>query len=171
MLVVKLRTGSPQGKGLKGPASHTGDGAPERLVIPAIGVDSGFMPLGLNPDGTMQVPSDFGEAGWFTGAPQPGDPGPAVVVGHVSSRSGAAVFYRLAALTRGDVVEVLRHKGTVAKFAVDSVLEYPKDAFPTDRVYGNVSGSALRLITCGGTFNSSTGHYDDNIVVFAHLVN
>ncbi len=139
MLVVKLRTGSPQGKGLKGPASHTGDGAPERLVIPAIGVDSGFMPLGL--------------------------------VGHVSSRSGAAVFYRLAALTRGDVVEVLRHKGTVAKFAVDSVLEYPKDAFPTDRVYGNVSGSALRLITCGGTFNSSTGHYDDNIVVFAHLVN
>jgi len=171
VLVASLRSGSPHTKGLKGRASRPGDGAPERLVIPVIGVDSGLEPLGLNADGTMEVPSDFAEAGWFTGAPKPGDPGPSVIVGHVSSKSGPAVFYRLAGLRPGDVVEVLRRKGSVAKFVVDSVSQFPKDAFPSKRVYGNVVGSALRLITCGGSFNSATGHFDDNIIVFTHLVN
>jgi hypothetical protein len=170
VVASQLRTSAPQARPLSGRASTTGDGAPERLVIPVIGVDTTLVPLGLNPDGTMEVPTVFSEAGWFTGAPEPGDPGPAVIVGHVSSKEGPAVFYRLSALQPGDVVQVLRHQGTVAKFVVDRVREYPKDAFPTDAVYGNVTGSALRLITCGGSFNSSTGHFNDNIVVYAHLV-
>src|SRR5438105_7503549 len=103
-----LRSEARPVSALTGTRSHWGDGAPRRVVIPAIGVNSSLVPLGLNPDGTMEVPAVFNEAGWFTGGPKPGDPGPAVIAGHVSSRAGPAVFYRLAGLRPGDVIQVLR---------------------------------------------------------------
>ena len=102
----QLRANSPKVSKLKGPASKRGDGIPERLVIPVIGVDTELVSLGLNSDGTMEVPSSYNEAGWFTGAPKPGDPGPAIIAGHVSSKAGPGVFYRLSALKRGDLVQV-----------------------------------------------------------------
>jgi sortase (surface protein transpeptidase) len=96
-----------------------------RIEIPSIGVSSALVRLGLNPDGTMQVPGDYGVAGWFTGGPAPGETGPAVIAGHVDSRSGPAVVYRLGALRTGDAIRILRADGTTARFAADDVVRYP----------------------------------------------
>jgi hypothetical protein len=137
------------------------------IRIPAIGVDSSLIPRGLNPDSSLDVPKDWGVAGWFEGGPFPGDPGPAVVVGHVDSTSGPAVFYRLRELRRGDVIVVWRKGGLRSRFRVESLRWFPKSSFPTKLVYGAIATPALRLITCGGAFDQSTGHYEDNLVVFA----
>ncbi|MGQ0480127.1 MAG: class F sortase [Pseudonocardia sp.] len=141
---------------------------PVGLSIPTIGVDEpALIRLGRAGDGTMQVPVDYGEAGWFTGGPPPGAPGPAVIAGHVDSKAGPAVFFRLRELRPGDPVDVRLDDGTTARFAVDGVQQYPKNEFPTDTVFGPVPGSALRLITCGGSFDPVAGSYRDNIVVYA----
>jgi len=144
--------------------------APVSLQIPKIGVASDLVPLGLNPDDTIQVPTDFATAGWYTQAPTPGQTGPAVILGHIDSYRGPAVFYRLGQLRPGDTTDVARADGTVARFAVDAVRDYPKDHFPTPLVYGPVDYPGLRLITCGGAFDHHTRQYLDNIVVYAHLV-
>jgi sortase (surface protein transpeptidase) len=143
--------------------------APVRVVIPSIGVDTALMDLGLMPDGTLEVPPDGTLAGWYTGAPTPGERGPAIIAGHVDWH-GPAVFHHLALMVPGDTIDVTRADGTIAVFAVSEVAQYPKAAFPTEAVYGDVDVAAIRLITCGGVFNRSTGHYDDNIVVYAELV-
>jgi Sortase domain len=143
---------------------------PVAVSIPAIGVHAGLVHLGLNADGTLEVPEDFSIAGWYDVGPRPGAPGPAVIAGHVDSTAGPAVFYRVRELRPGDVVEVHRRDGSVVVFRVYAVREYPKTAFPTATVYGATSRPELRLITCGGAFDSSTGHYVDNVVVFARAV-
>lgn len=146
---------------------------PVRLDIPAIGVHSTLLRLGLNPDHTVQVPplARDSRAGWYRYSPTPGQLGPAVILGHVdSARYGPGVFYRLGTLRRGEVVDVTRADGRVARFRVDRVAQFPKAQFPTAQVYGNVDHAALRLVTCGGTFDRSSGSYEDNIVVFAELI-
>jgi len=142
---------------------------PVRLLIPAIGVDSELMELGLHDDGTMEVPPAGFPAGWYTGAPTPGELGPAVIAGHVDW-TGPGVFYDLHTLVAGNEVRVERADGSTAVFRVTRVQEYRKSAFPTDEVYGDIAFAGLRLITCGGSFNKRTGHYEDNIVAFAELV-
>jgi sortase (surface protein transpeptidase) len=138
--------------------------------IPVIGVDAPVIRLGLNPDGTLEVPGSFDEAGWWTGGARPGADGPAVVVGHVDSRTGPGVFLRLPELRRGDVIEMRGTGGRVVRFAVDRVERHPKNDFPTDAVYGDTAGPTLRLITCGGAFDRSARSYVDNVIVFASLV-
>jgi hypothetical protein len=130
-------------------------------------VDAELIPLGVTRLGALEVPQDWGVAGWFTGGPFPGGPGPAVVVGHVDSTVGPAVFYRLRELQQGDVIEVWRKGGIRSRLQVVSLRWFSKSAFPTQLVYGSVATPALRLITCGGAFDDSTGHYVDNLVVFA----
>jgi sortase (surface protein transpeptidase) len=142
---------------------------PVRIRIPAIGVSAAVVRLGLNRDGTLQVPADFGVTGWFTGGPAPGETGPAVIAGHIDSRRGPAVFYRLHALRRGDEVAVERADGTTVQFAVEGSAQYPKRAFPTEAVFGPSPDPLLRLITCGGSFDRSRRSYRDNVVVTAHL--
>jgi hypothetical protein len=141
---------------------------PVGLAIPAIGVDERtLVTLGRNPDGSLQVPSDYARAGWFTGGPVPGRPGPSVIAGHVDSRAGPAVFFRLRELRAGDVVTVRMSDGGQLPFRVDGVRQYPKANFPTAAVYGPVPGAALRLITCGGSFDRTVRSYRDNVVVYA----
>ena len=142
---------------------------PVRIEIPSIGVSSALVRLGLNPDGTMQVPGDYGVAGWFTGGPAPGETGPAVIAGHVDSRSGPAVFYRLGALRNGDAINILRADGTTTRFVADNVVRYPKQAFPTQAVFGPTPDPVLRLITCGGRFDRARRSYVDNVIVTAQL--
>ncbi|WP_205687450.1 class F sortase [Cellulomonas endophytica] len=146
--------------------------APVALRIPSIGVDAGeLVPLALDAQGVLPAPERYDLPGWYTGGPHPGGLGPSVIAGHVDGPDGPAVFYRLGELEPGAVVEVPRDDGTVATFVVDAVERYAKADFPTSRVYGNTTDRAeLRLITCGGAFDRTTGHYVDNIVVFAHLV-
>ena len=140
---------------------------PVRVEIPSIGVRAPIIRLGLNPDRTLEVPTDFGDAGWWSGGPRPGEPGPAVIVGHVDSYTGPAIFFRLRELRPHDTIVVVRRDGTRARFSVIGSEQYPKDHFPTARVYGATSGPTLRLITCGGEFDRSSGHYLDNTVVYA----
>jgi hypothetical protein len=137
------------------------------ILIPAAGVDAPLVPLGLRPDGSLDVPDDARVVGWFAGGPFPGQPGPAVVVGHVDSTRVAAVFYHLGELRPGDLIVVWRLGGARSRFVVTSVERLPKSSFPTDRVYRSVRRPALRLITCGGAFDEATGHYVDNVIVFA----
>jgi LPXTG-site transpeptidase (sortase) family protein len=141
---------------------------PVRLQIAAIGVDTTLLDLGLRSDGTMEVPLGGFPAGWYTGGPTPGELGPAVIAGHVDM-SGPGVFYRLHQMKPGDTIIVTRKDGTKPVFRVTRISLFPKDEFPTKLVYGNINKSVLRLITCGGTFNSRSGHYEDNIVAFADL--
>jgi sortase (surface protein transpeptidase) len=143
---------------------------PVRIRIPAIGVDSTLIALGLAASGTLQVPDDGSVAGWFTGAPTPGERGPAVIAAHVDWNHAPGVFFHLRDLEPGDEVTVDRADGTAARFEVLEVEQYPKDAFPTERVYGDVDHAGLRLITCGGSFDRRARSYRDNVVVYAGLV-
>ena len=142
---------------------------PVRLEIPAIGVATRLVRLGLDPDGAMEVPEDFASAGWFAGGPVPGQVGPAVIAGHVDSRTGPAVFYRLRALRPGQAILVQRADGVRLRFVVEQARSYPKAGFPTAAVFGPVPSAALRLITCTGAFDRARGSYRDNLVVFARL--
>ena len=144
--------------------------APVRVQVPSIGVDSTLMDLGLLADGSLQVPPAAFPAGWYTGAPTPGELGPAIIVGHIDWAGVDGVFYRLHSLLPGAEIDVTRADGSTAVFRVLSVHEYAKDAFPTKLVYGNTAYSALRLITCGGAFNAKAHSYDDDIVASAELV-
>jgi sortase (surface protein transpeptidase) len=130
-------------------------------------VSSRLVRLGLAADGTMEVPGDYGLAGWFTGGSMPGQDGPAVIAGHVDSKTGPAVFYRLGDLRPGDSVRVRRADGAWLAFEVTATAHYPKDEFPTEAVFGPVPGPVLRLITCTGAFDRASGHYLDNLVVTA----
>jgi len=144
---------------------------PLRLEIPKIRVTTALMPLGLNPDHSLEVPplARAQEAGWYRFGPTPGAKGAAVIAGHVDTTRGPAVFFRLGRLRPGDVVRVEREDGRTATFRVDSVEAVPKSAFPTRKVYGRVGYPALRLITCGGSFDRASGHYTNNIIVYGHL--
>lgn len=143
---------------------------PVSLSVPSLDLGVPLMQLGLQDDGTVEVPVSADDAGWFRLGPPPGDPGSAVVLGHVDSRRGPGVFFRLHALQVGDVVEVGRADGSVARFAVTSVDTYRKDAFPAELVYGGQGDSTLKLVTCGGDFDRAARSYLSNVVVSTSLV-
>jgi sortase (surface protein transpeptidase) len=142
---------------------------PVRVRIPALGISSPVVHLGLDGDGAMEVPPAADPVGWYTGSPTPGELGPAVLAGHVDWGGEPGAFDGLADLLPGERVVVQRADGSVATFTVDRVEEHAKDDFPTDRVYGDLDHAGLRLITCGGDFDRDTGDYPDNVIVFAHL--
>lgn len=147
-----------------------GDVVPVRLAAPAIDLRlDGLDLLGVEDDGTIEVPAAPDDAGWLTASAVPGRTGPAVIAGHVDSVDGPAVFARLAELAPGDEITVGLADGTDVVYRVTATETSPKDAFPTDAVYGPVPAPALRLITCGGRFDTTAGSYDDNVVVYAVL--
>ena len=142
---------------------------PVRVEIPSIGVASSLDRLGRAPDGTVEVPREWEVAGWYAPGPRPGDPGSAVILGHVDSKGGPAVFYRLHQLRRGDQIKIARSDGSAVGFVVQRTEQYPKDRFPTDEVYYPTLTPTLRLVTCGGDFDATAGHYRSNVIVFATM--
>jgi len=142
---------------------------PVRVEIPRIGVASSLDRLGRVPDGTVQEPNRWQVAGWYTPGTRPGDPGSAVILGHVDSKRGPAVFFRLRDLRRGDMVTIRRADGSSVRFVVERIEQYLKDRFPTDEVYYPTLTPALRLVTCGGQFDATVGRYRSNVIVFATL--
>ena len=151
-------------------ALATDRSVPVMLRIPAIGMNV-FLgsSLGLNEDGTVEVPTGTAQPGWFRLGPTPGQIGSAVILGHVDSYLGEGVFFQLRTLAPGDQVDVGLTDGVVARFTVDSVAMYSKLDFPAQRVYGSHGSSALQLVTCGGVFDHQTGSYLSNIVVYTSL--
>ncbi|MDQ2883286.1 MAG: class F sortase [Actinomycetota bacterium] len=147
---------------------------PTSIRIPAINVSSPVNVVGLKPDKTMAVPQPgplYDQAAWYRYSPTPGEIGPSVIIGHIdSAKNGPSVFFNLGELKPGQRIRVTRSDGTTPTFEVDSVHSYPKDAFPQQAVYGDTDYPALRLITCGGSFDRQTRQYLNNTVVFAHLV-
>lgn len=145
---------------------------PVRLRIPAIGVNAPVSEIGLNPDGSVQVPplADHNLTGWYKYGPTPGQRGASVILGHVDSVAGRSVFFKLKNLRKGDRIYVRLTGGKTAVFVVDGLQRTLKTTFPTDAVYGRLRYPGLRLVTCGGPFDAATGHYEDNIIVYAHLV-
>jgi hypothetical protein len=146
---------------------------PVAVSIPAIGVKSKLLHLGLNKDGTIQVPdlnTSANEAAWYKYSATPGQIGTSVIEGHVDSYGGPAVFYRLGALRPGNRVSVALADGITAVFRVTGVREYAKDKYPANTIYAPANFAALRLITCGGGFDAATGHYLSSVVVYASLV-
>jgi len=170
---TRAQSGLDAVRGFHSPRGFRPTPVPVRLEIPSIGVDTGLQRLGKEPDGTVAVPGGrhrWDEAGWYAGGPRPGDLGSAVILGHVDSRSdGPAVFYRLRELRRGDQIRVVRVDGSVVRFTVDRVEQYPKTRFPTDDVYYPTGTPRLRLVTCGGTFDYEQRSYRSNVIVFADL--
>lgn len=145
--------------------------APIRLTVPALGIDnSPLQRLGLNTDGTVAVPTSFQQAGWFTGSVTPGQLGPMIILGHVDSYRGPGIFFRLGALRPGDTLSVTRADGRTVSYRITGVREYPKDDFPTAAVYANTPVPTIRLITCGGSFDTATRHYLSNVVAFGEQV-
>jgi hypothetical protein len=148
-------------------STHSAVALPVRIRIPAAHVDSTLERVGRAADGTLAVPSRWDIAGWYEEGPRPGQPGPAVIVGHVDSTSGPAVFFHLSTLHPGDAVYVDRADGSTATFRVTSLSRIPSSRFPTDLVYAPTLQSSLRLLTCGGSFDPATKRYRDNVIVFA----
>lgn len=140
---------------------------PVRVVIPGLDLDESLIELGLARDGSMEVPADYDEVGWFTGGGRPGGSGPTVIAAHVDSPTGPAVFQRLDEVAVGDVIQVHDAEGEMHVYRVVETADYPKAAFPTARVFGATARDELRVITCGGVFDRDAGSYLDNRVVFA----
>jgi len=155
--------GVPNPFGTPAAALH---GAPTRLEVKAIGVDTSLETLKIGKSGELDPPTDFAHAGWYAAGTAPGDLGPAVIAGHVDNQQGPAIFYRLRELEVGDKIQVVRGGATVT-FTVSSTAWYPKTAFPTAKVYGPTPDRELRLITCGGVFDHALRSYKDNLVVYA----
>ncbi|MEV4803010.1 class F sortase [Nonomuraea sp. NPDC049421] len=153
------------------PKVKTAKARPTRIKIPKIKVNALIGAVTVSKKGVLGTPplSKPNRTGWYKHSPVPGETGPAIINGHVTTRSGPAVFDRLRELAKGDHIYVYRSDGKVTRFTVSGIEQASKNAFPTKRVYGNTSNAQLRLITCGGVYNKTTHHYTDNIVVYATL--
>ncbi|HZE67042.1 MAG TPA: class F sortase [Sporichthyaceae bacterium] len=151
------------------PATASVRTTPVSMRIPAIKVATHVGSLGLNADKTVQVPSKPMQAGWYRYGPAPGQAGSAVILGHVDSKTGPAVFARLKELRAGDKVTVTMANHSVVRYAVTKVATYANAKFPARKVYGATGPSTLNLVTCGGSYDKSNGGYQSNVVVYTSL--
>lgn len=140
---------------------------PVRVRVPSVGIDAPVGPLFVDDNGVLPPPESFDATGWWHDGPEPGEAGPAVIAGHVDSYRGPAVFFRLDETEAGDKIFVDRADGSTVTFVAHRIEQHPKDGFPTEAVYGNTPETALRLITCGGSFDEEDRRYLANVIVFA----
>jgi LPXTG-site transpeptidase (sortase) family protein len=143
---------------------------PTSLTIPSLNITAPFEPLGFNPDHSIEVPKNNFGVGWFIYGAKPGEVGAAVVVGHLDSVSGPAIFQNLNKIKQGDKILITRADGSVVTYQVDSMSTFSQDNFPTLAVYGAISYAGIRLITCSGVWDENAGHYSDNLVVFGRKI-
>jgi len=165
---VSATTGAQPSKSPRQPQTTT-VALPVRLTIPAIGVSTALVRLGLQPDRTVEVPADPELAGWFDLGTAPGATGSSVILGHVDSTSGPAVFHRLKELQPGQRLTVGGADGSAVDFEVIDVATYPNESFPAQKVYATQGGKLLNLVTCGGVYDSSNGGYQSNVVVYTRM--
>ncbi|MEV0463341.1 class F sortase [Nocardia tengchongensis] len=142
---------------------------PVSFSIPSINVAGSLISVGLNADGSVQVPADYQQAGWYQQGPAPGEQGSAVILGHVDSYKGPGVFFTLKKVKKDDMIDVTRADGKVAHFKVTDVRMYLKSEFPDQTVFGPRGGATLQVVTCGGDFDKNAKSYLSNVVVFSSL--
>lgn len=143
---------------------------PTHITLPTVKIDADFEePLGVQTNGEIDAPQSYDKVAYYKFGPTPGEVGPAVVLGHVDSKAGPAVFYSLGQLKPGDPIEIRRADGSIATFTVEKFERYPQNAFPTQAVYGDIPYAGLRLITCSGVYDRGVLRYSHNLVVFAKL--
>ncbi|MFJ5997827.1 class F sortase [Streptomyces sp. NPDC092370] len=164
------RSAAPHRSAATGP--HLPRSRPVRLLIPKISVDAPFTDLAIGPSGQLEPPppEDTNLVGWYAKGHTPGEAGTAIIAGHVDTATSPAVFAGLSQLKKGDRFQVVRADGAKATFVVDAAESFDKDAFPSDRVYGDTADAQVRLITCSGSYDRKARDYTENLVVFAHLV-
>jgi sortase (surface protein transpeptidase) len=164
-------TGTPVAANTAAPQATVARSAPSWIDIPSIGAKSSLIPLGLDAHRAVQIPpvSKPQQAGWYKYSPTPGQVGPSVILGHIDGNHQQGIFWRLHEVKPGATVTIGRQDGTTVTFTVDRVDEVQKSAFPTNAVYGDTPDPELRLITCGGAFDATTGHYLDNVIVYAKM--
>ncbi len=144
---------------------------PTHISAPSVGIDADIIQVSQDSTGAIEMPPLFSwEAGWYKYSPTPGQIGPAIIVGHVDTYKGISVFWNLRYLKEGDLISVTRADGRIAKFKVIGLEQFYQNNFPTDKIYGNIKYPGLRLITCGGSFDSQTASYTENTVVFASMI-
>jgi hypothetical protein len=164
---IKATPGTGDVEQFRSPRTYREVALPTRVRVPSKGISSSLARVGLEKDGTIAAPTQWQQAAWYDQGPRPGQQGPAVIVGHVDSKSGPAIFARLGELTPGQAVFVDRADGSTARFRVTGRRQFPKDAFPADLVYSPTLKTSLLLMTCGGIFDRTTGHYRDNVIITA----
>ncbi len=144
---------------------------PTHIAIPSQNIDVDITPVDRDSNGAIALPPLFAWlAGWYDLSPTPGELGPSIIVGHVDTYQGISVFWNLRYVQQGDTVAISRADGSTANFTITALEQYDQNNFPTQMVYGNTSDAELRIITCGGNFDTTTGHYTQNTVVYAKLV-
>ncbi len=160
---------APKPLTLEGPALTESE--PTELSIPKLNLKTGFeTPLGLQADNSIEIPKGYTDVGWYKFGPTPGEVGPAVILGHVDSYEGPAVFFSLGQLEVGDDIFVTRADASIAHFKVSEMERNLQSAFPTAKVYGDINHAGLRLVTCSGSFDKGQQRYSHNLVVYAKLV-
>ncbi|MFE3190228.1 class F sortase [Nocardia sp. NPDC059240] len=142
---------------------------PVSFAISSIKATGSLISVGLNADGSVQVPADYQQAGWYQKGPAPGEEGSAVILGHVDSYKGEGVFFSLKKTKPGDIIDVTRADGKTAHFKVTDVRMYLKSQFPDQLVFGPRGGATLEVVTCGGNFDQAAKSYESNVVVFSSL--
>ena len=150
---------------------YLNEATPLSIKIPKVGIDARFeTPLGVAPSGEIEVPQNYDSVAYYMHGPTPGEIGPSVVLGHVDSEEGPAVFFSLGQLSIGDTIDIDRNDGTVATFAVSKMERHEQEGFPTVEVYGDIPYAGLRLITCTGIYDRESLRYTHNLIVFAKLI-
>lgn len=162
------RVADPVGAGEPDPAAQPAS-EPASVRVASLGIEADTIALGKRGDGSLEVPENAHTAGWWTGGANPGERGASVIVGHVDSRNGPGAFFGLSGVDAGERLTVQRADGSNVHFRVGRVETHPKDAFPTEAVYGHTDAPTLRLVTCAGRFDRGTRSYEDNVIVFADL--
>ncbi|MEU1386495.1 MULTISPECIES: class F sortase [unclassified Nonomuraea] len=154
------------GKSMQNSSAPAASVVPKSIDIPSLDLEAPLMKLGLSKDGEVELPpyEKPKMAGWYSGSAVPGEKGASVIIGHVDTKTAPAVFYKLRQLRKGETVKVERSDGKVVSFRVDAIEQVSKDHFPARRVYVD---DGLKLVTCGGKFDSAKGEYVDNIIVYA----
>ncbi|MFH8899251.1 class F sortase [Streptomyces coeruleorubidus] len=163
---------APHRSDASGTGPHLPRSRPVRLYIPKISVNAPFTDLAIGRSGQLEPPpaDDINLVGWYAKGASPGEPGTAIIAGHVDTATSPAVFAGLSALKKGDRFHVARADGSRATFVVDGTESFDKDDFPSERVYGDTPDAQVRLITCAGAYDRKARDYTENLVVFAHLV-
>jgi len=125
--------------------------------------------LGTDRLGAMDTPRNVWNTGWYRDGPSPGDPGDAVIDGHVGLPGSPLVFSGLSRLALGAEVIAVLADGSRSRFSVNASQVWPANAHPPGLFMGG-GKPRLSLITCTGRYDRFTRTYGDRLIVEADYV-